>query len=583
MNLINLDDNEQKWDQLEDGELVRHAQAGKQEAFGELVRRHRAQVYGYAKTITQESFLAEDIVQEALIRAFMHLGKLVEIERFLPWVHRIVRNQAMTKLKSSPVSKERTFTELALMTSKLDSDPEEMNDLDSLLHRLNRSAEERSSGQEHPEERFMQKETLHVLTQIISCLKPRERVVFESHFFDQLSPPEIAKLFQLSSANVYQIISRSRKKVMQERLRITVDTYVKTRRDMGWMNKTILPNSDAFEDVRTWNTAVDTLYTMLKYTNKELTYPMVMGLTGQAFRINIIPGSVHIAGPTAYPFGEVMVRGLKNAGYRAKFVDGMNAGIGPNTNFIDQTLIGKDAMAKREIHHALPEALDLIHRSIKLGYPVLAWDLFFPEFGLIYGYDDEGKLLHAYECCRIDTIAYENLGRGVLEEIFVLALEEPIAINQKDQLRLAMEMIVEHYEGEASSSPSSPVNGLQAYDAWCDAFRAGTVEPNGNAYNIAVIMDGRKHAAPFLNEMLTSWPQAAEADINIRKLLREAAQKYEQIFANYADLHHLFPFPEGGEPNSDLFASKSIELLHAIKKQEEAAVQIFRHLLVLLG
>ncbi|WP_053375331.1 RNA polymerase sigma factor [Paenibacillus sp. FJAT-27812] len=579
MNLINLDDNEQKWDQLEDGELVRHAQAGKHEAFGELVRRHRAQFYGYAKTITQESFLAEDIVQEALIRAFMHLGKLVEIERFLPWVHRIVRNQAMTRLKSSPVSKERTFTELALMPSKLDSDADGLSGLDSILRRLNRSAEERSSGQELPEERLMQKETLHVLTQIISCLKPRERVIFESHFFDQLSPPEIAKLFQLSSANVYQIISRSRKKVMQERLRVTVDTYVKTRRDMGWMSKAILPNSDTFANARTWNTAVDSLYAMLKYTNKELTYPMVMGLTGQAFRINIVPESIHIAGPTAYPFGEVMVRGLKNAGYRAKFVDGMNTAIGPNTNLIDQTLIGKDAMVKREIHHALPDALDLIHRSIKQGYPVLAWDLFFPEFGLIYGYDDEERLLHAYECCRLDTLAYENLGRSVLEEIFVLALDEPIESNRKEQLRLALEMIVEHYDGEPSSITASSVKGIQAYDVWCDAFRAGTVEPNGNAYNIAVIMDGRKQAAPFLNEMLTSWPEASEEDIQIRELLREAAQQYEQIASNYEALHHMFPFPEGGEPNNDLYASKSIGLLQAIKKQEEAAVKSFRNLL----
>ena len=40
---------------------------------------------------------------------------------------------------------------------------------------------------------------------------------FRISFFDQLSPQEIADLFQLSSANVYQIISRSRKKVIQEK------------------------------------------------------------------------------------------------------------------------------------------------------------------------------------------------------------------------------------------------------------------------------------------------------------------------------------------------------------------------------
>ncbi|WP_223285555.1 RNA polymerase sigma factor [Paenibacillus sp. PL91] len=581
--MINLDDNGQSWGELADGELVMHAQSGSHEAFGELVRRHRAEVYGYAKMITHESFLAEDIVQDALIRAFMHLGKLVEIERFLPWVHRIVRNQAITKLKSSSVSKERTFTELGHLMPNRHSDSDEVSDLDGILSRLNRSAEESSTKQGHPEERLMQKETLKVLTQVISCLRPRERLVFESHFFDQLSPQEIAKLFQLSSSNVYQIISRSRKKVIQERLRITVDSYVKTRRDMGWMKKQILPKSETFAEARSWNTAVDSLYTMLKYTNKGLTFPMVMGLTGQAFRINIIPGSVHIAGPTAYPFGETMARGLKNIGFLAKYVDGMNAAIGPNTNLIDQALVGKDAMDKREIHHALPEALGLIHRSIKEGYPVLAWDIFFPEFGLIYGYDDGEKLLHAYECCRLDTLPYENLGRSVLEEIFVLALDEPFGINQKDQLRSALQMIVEHYDGEESTSSSGSVKGIKAYDVWCDALREGTVEPNGNAYNIAVIMDGRKHAAPFLNEIMASWPQADDVDNRIRELLGEAAQLYEGISSHYEALHHMFPFPEGGEPGSEMNARKSIEHLQAIKKQEEAAAQVFRMLLQQLG
>ena len=71
------------------------------EAFGELVRRHRSKVYGYARAITRESYLAEDVVQDALVRAFC-AGELVDTRRFLPWVRRIVRNQAYTRLKEAP-------------------------------------------------------------------------------------------------------------------------------------------------------------------------------------------------------------------------------------------------------------------------------------------------------------------------------------------------------------------------------------------------------------------------------------------------------------------------------------------------
>ena len=576
----NWSDETTEWERHEDDELVQLAQSGVLEAFGELVRRHRSQMYGYARSITHESCMAEDIVQEALIRAFLHLGKLVDIERFLPWVHRIVRNQAFTKLKSSSAVKERTFSDLeSVMPKNVDADTDEWNDLDRILRRLNRSAEDGSDRSGLPEERFMQKETLSVLTEIISCLKPRERLVFESHFFDQLSPQEIAKLFELSPSNVYQIISRSRKKVIQEKIRVTVDSYIKTRKDLGTMKKVILPDSETFKEVRTWNTAVDSLYNMLRYTDKGLSYPMAAGLTGQAFRINIIPETVHIAGPTAYHFGDVMVRGLDNLGFKAKFIDGLSSFNGLNVNLIDSSLLQKAAMDKREIHHALPEALDLIHRSLEQGYPVLAWDIFFPEFGLLYGYDDDQRLLYADECGRQDTLSYENLGRSVLEEIFVLALGESFEVTMQEQLRKSLRMILDHYEGREINSPSESVRGIKAYDVWCDAFRGRKVEPNGNAYNIAVIMDGRKYAGEFLKEVMTSWPQAEETDIRVRSLLGEAAELYVTIADNFYKLHQLYPFPQGGEPNEPSNAQQSIGLLETIKTKELRAVEILRETL----
>ncbi|VTR63715.1 RNA polymerase sigma factor RpoE [Actinobacillus pleuropneumoniae] len=270
-----------QWDEMEDDELVKYSQAGEREAFGELVRRHRSKVYGYARAITRESYLAEDVVQDALIRAFMHLGKLVDARRFLPWMQRIVRNQAYTRLKGSSAIKEQTFTELEGKGRANGSGSlEQWNDLDSILGRLNHSASEAASGYNVPEERIVQQETLRALTGIIQCLKPRERLIFESHFFDQLSPQEIADLFQLSSANVYQIISRSRKKVIQEKIRVTVDSYIKTRRDLGIMKKNILPYEGPMKETKTWTSAADATYKMLQFTDRKLSLPMVMGLTG---------------------------------------------------------------------------------------------------------------------------------------------------------------------------------------------------------------------------------------------------------------------------------------------------------------
>jgi RNA polymerase sigma factor (sigma-70 family) len=82
-----------------DQALVEQARHGDQEAFGELVRRHRAKAFGWAASITRDDFTAEDIVQDALIRAFLHLSKLLDSTRFVPWLQRIVYNQAYTKLR----------------------------------------------------------------------------------------------------------------------------------------------------------------------------------------------------------------------------------------------------------------------------------------------------------------------------------------------------------------------------------------------------------------------------------------------------------------------------------------------------
>ena len=52
---------------------------GNREAFGELVRRHRGKALGWATTLSRDITLAEDIVQDALIRAFLHVGELADV------------------------------------------------------------------------------------------------------------------------------------------------------------------------------------------------------------------------------------------------------------------------------------------------------------------------------------------------------------------------------------------------------------------------------------------------------------------------------------------------------------------------
>ncbi|MCE5168450.1 RNA polymerase sigma factor [Paenibacillus profundus] len=558
-------------DELDDSMLVQRSKQGDREAYGELVRRHRTKVYGYARSITQEPFLAEDIVQDALIRAFLHLGSLVDAARFLPWIHRIVRNQAYTKLRSKPIAQERTFTGL-MRDVEAESEEEQWHNLDYIMLRLARSGVEGNAQEATPEERLMRKELLETIGGMLRCLNRKERQIFESHFFDHLSPQEIAKLFHLSTANVYQILSRSRKKVVQEKIRVSVDHYVMNRKDMGCMKTKLLPNSGTLAETFTWTSAASALHGLLSYTDKEESLTRIMGLSGYAFRINICRGDVNIAGPTIYDFRDILSKGLRNLGFRARIVDAMPLKLGPNTNLVDASMLTPEAKAKRKLHEALPEALNLIHDSIDRGLPVLSWDLFVPEFGLIYGYDDGARKLTAVECGKEEHIPYDHLGRGILEDLFVLAIDEPCITDERGQLKGALQLILDHYHGR-EEQPQYSVHGLAAYDVWVEAFRGGTVEPNGNSYNIAVVQDARHYAAQFLNELSDTWQGGdAAADDRLRNLGKEAAGLYASMAEQLQELQQMFPFPAGGEPNEPEQAGRAITILQSVKALEEQSI-----------
>lgn len=557
--------------QEQDEILVERAKAGDQEAFGELVRRHRAKVYGYARSYTQEAFLAEDIVQDALIRAFLHLGTLVDSRRFLPWLHRIVRNQAYTRLKKGPQTKEQVFSGLTRQPSELEAT--DWEDLDSILHRLGRNWSASVENNGNPEELLVRRELFETIKSLLHCLNLRERRIVESHFFDHLAPHEIAHLFEMTQANVYQVLSRSRKKLMQERIRVVVDQYVKTRKDAGIMKQAVLRKPEAMKQP-TWITCGAALYGLVEFTERKLSLPAVLGLSGHAFRLTVVPKNIHIAGPTMFDFQSVLEEGLRNMGFVPRSVcQGQLDGTpGPNATFVNPTLLSSAAREKRQLPALLPQAIELIHSSLDQGCPVLAWDLFMPEFALIYGYEDESKLLHAGDNCNNDAkIPYEHLGRGLIEELFVLAIESTLPIDQRTMLANAIATALKHYHTQEGPSDRY-VNGLAAYPVWKEAFEKGSVEPNGNAYTLAVVHDARNNASRFFAEVADAWTD--ESLDGVRPQLKEAAALYRTIAEDFNKLVQLFPFPSGGEPNEPATAQQAIQLLSVIESNEGLAVSL---------
>ncbi|MGF7030284.1 hypothetical protein J2T17_001189 [Paenibacillus mucilaginosus] len=316
----------------------------------------------------------------------------------------------------------------------------------------------------------------------------------------------------------------------------------------------------------TWTSAAQALWNLTRYTNTpDLTLTEVMGYTSHAFRININPANVDVAGPTSFPWRRLLSEGMANLGFR--------------------TACAESAPLTPPSDDELEKALVLTQRSIDRGIPAMAWDLFIPEFGVLYGYDDEKKAFEARDVQQDGLLPYASLGRGRIGELFVLTLEDPLPLHLDRQamLRGALEMIVRHArDNEEGEHACTYRNGLAGYDAWIEAFRGGSVSPMGNAYNAALVADARYHAAEFLQELQAVWAGDRPVEQTVRRLALDAERHYRRVHEALAGLLPLFPFPQGGSPDDPDTAAQAAALLGEAKSAEEEGVRTLEAMLAAL-
>lgn len=298
------------------------------------------------------------------------------------------------------------------------------------------------------------------------------------------------------------------------------------------------------------------LYRMIGYTDKRgISLVDVMGYTSWAFRINIHARTVNIGGPYAsLSWGEVFRQGMMNLGYNCKSIGEPN--LTPPSP------------------QQLQEALLFVQSSIDNGIPALAWDLFVPEFGIIYGYDDRQQLLNCKDTAEDGLLPYYKLGRGRIGELFVLGVIDTFEVDETVALRGALDMIIEHAFKHQPRHDEEPYrNGLAGYEAWIQAFLSQSVEVIGNAYNALVVSDAREYAYRFLAGLAEKRFNDSSIWQEISRLAAAAAEHYREVARNLAEIRKLFPFPQGGTPNDPKIAQIAIKLLEQALATEERGIQ----------
>lgn len=85
---------------LDEHKLIQYAQAGDADAFGELVLLHQDFVYDLALGMLRDPAEAEDLAQEAFVRAWLGLPNFGGQSQFRTWLYRIVTNLCYRRLPS---------------------------------------------------------------------------------------------------------------------------------------------------------------------------------------------------------------------------------------------------------------------------------------------------------------------------------------------------------------------------------------------------------------------------------------------------------------------------------------------------
>ncbi|WP_274648566.1 hypothetical protein [Paenibacillus humicola] len=311
---------------------------------------------------------------------------------------------------------------------------------------------------------------------------------------------------------------------------------------------------------RTWTSAAAAIYGAVSYTDKKyLSLSEVMGYTGHAFRMNIDPVSINIAGPTSFPGGYILRRNLCNLGFTGCLADPVCP-------------VPPDKVEK---------TIALVQASIDRGVPAITFDLFTPEFGLIYGYDDERRLFYGKDNAKDGTITYEEFAHPKIDLLFVTTIVESLPHSKYEMLRMALDMIVDHERGREWTHifENRFAIGLAGYDAWIGAMERRAADEQGNAYNTAVVADAREHAVRFLELLARQWNGSNVVERTVQGRAAEAGRHFAAAAEAFNELRRMFPFPQGGSPKDPAEADKAIHLLQTAKEAETAGVEVLEKLL----
>jgi len=172
-------------------DLIARVQRGEHELFYELVRPYERRVYAAALAILRNESDAEDVAQEAMLKALANLRQFRAEARFSTWLIQITVNEALMRRR-----RERTA-----MTEAIDAGRDDEGEY---------TPRDFADWREIPSEALERKEVRQKLAQALASLDRKYREVFVLRDMEQLNIQETAEALGISVASVKTRLLRAR-------------------------------------------------------------------------------------------------------------------------------------------------------------------------------------------------------------------------------------------------------------------------------------------------------------------------------------------------------------------------------------
>lgn len=178
--------------ELPDAEVIERVLAGDTGLYELLMRRYNQRVYRAVRAVLRDDAEAEDVMQEAYVRAYQYLARFEQRASFCTWVTRIAVNESLARLE-----KRKRFTS--------DVNEEGASVTDNL-----------EAKSENPEEAAATVETRALLEEAILALPYPYRIIVMLRDVEEMNTADAAQVLELSEDVVKVRLHRGRAMLRRE-------------------------------------------------------------------------------------------------------------------------------------------------------------------------------------------------------------------------------------------------------------------------------------------------------------------------------------------------------------------------------